>query len=68
MNKVDPRGLPDAVFDERRRCAVKLREAKVIMRETARQCRLGAVASQDAAQSCSTMLTKELLMTIPAPL
>ena len=40
MEKIDSRGLPDAVLNERRRRAVKLREAGVTVRETARQCEL----------------------------
>ena len=40
MEKSDSRGLPGAVLNERRRRAVKLREAGVTVRETARQCEL----------------------------
>ena len=40
MERIDSRGLPDAVLNERRRRAVKLREAGVTVRETARQCEL----------------------------
>jgi transposase len=40
MEKSDSRGLPDAVLHERRRHAVKLREAGVTVPETARQCEL----------------------------
>src|ERR1039458_3816995 len=40
MEKIDSRGLPDAVLNERRRRAVKLREAGITVRETARQCEL----------------------------
>src|ERR1035438_5240423 len=40
MEKIDSRGLPDAVLNDRRRRAVKLRETGVTVRETARQCEL----------------------------
>jgi hypothetical protein len=36
MEKSNSRGLPDAVLNERRRRAVKLRKAGVTVRETAR--------------------------------
>jgi transposase len=40
MEKIDSRGLPDAVLNERRRRAVKLREAGVAVRQVAEQCEL----------------------------
>ena len=40
MEKIDSRRLPVAALNERRRRAVKLREAGVSVRETARQCEL----------------------------
>ncbi len=40
MEKIDSRGLPDAVLNERRRRAVKLRESGISVRQTARQCEL----------------------------
>lgn len=40
MEKIDSRGLPDAVLNERRRRAVKLREAGVPVRQVAEQCEL----------------------------
>jgi transposase len=40
MERIDSRGLSDAVLNERRRRAAKLREAGVTVRETARQCEL----------------------------
>ena len=40
MEKIDSRGLPDAVLNERRRRAVKLREAGVTVRQVAAQCEL----------------------------
>jgi transposase len=40
MERSDSRRLPDAGLNERRRRAVKLREAGVTVRETARQCEL----------------------------
>ena len=40
MEKIDLRGLPDAVLNERRRRAMKLREAGVSVRQVARQCEL----------------------------
>jgi len=40
MERIDSRGLPDAVLNERRRRAVKLREAGVAVRLVAEQCEL----------------------------
>lgn len=40
MEKIDSRGLPDAVLNERRRRAVKLREAGIAVRQVAEQCEL----------------------------
>jgi len=40
MEKIDSRGLPDAVLNERRRRAVKLREAGVPVRQVGEQCEL----------------------------
>jgi transposase len=40
MEKIDSRGLPDAVLNERRRRTVKLREAGVTVRRVAEQCEL----------------------------
>jgi transposase len=40
MEKIDTRGLPDAVLNERRRRAVKLREAGISVRQVAEQCEL----------------------------
>jgi transposase len=40
MEKIDSRSLPDAVLNERRRRAVKLRLAGVTVRETAHQCEM----------------------------
>ena len=38
LEKIDSRGLPDAVLNERRRRAGKLREAGMTVRKMARQC------------------------------
>jgi transposase len=51
MEKIDSRGLPDAVLNERRRRAVKLREAGVSVRETARQCELSTHTVVEAHKS-----------------
>ena len=40
MEKIDSRGLPDAVLNERRRRAVKLRKAGIAVRQVAEQCEL----------------------------
>ncbi len=40
MEKIDSRRLPESALNERRRRAVKMREAGVTVRETARQCEL----------------------------
>ena len=40
MEKIDSRGLPDAVLNERRRRAVKLREAGIAVRQVAELCEL----------------------------
>ena len=40
MEKIDSRRLPESALNERRRRAVKLREAGITVREAARQCEL----------------------------
>ena len=40
MEKIDSRRLPEAALNERRRRAVKMREAGISVREVARQCEL----------------------------
>ena len=40
MEKIDSRKLPESALNERRRRAVKMREAGVSVREVARQCEL----------------------------
>jgi transposase len=48
MEKIDSRGLPDAVLNERRRRAVRLREAGIAVRQVAEQCELSTHTVVDA--------------------